>query len=84
MQTANNAECTANMISGCWIASELAKDKGDDFAQMVISSDRWAFPRVTIAQAQSFLANSEPHCRCSRCRPHRPSSPPAPSQLSLF
>lgn len=76
--------CVASMASGSWIAAELAADMGEAFAAKVIASDRWAFPRVTIEEAQRFLAENGAHCRCARCRPPRVAPVPRPAQMDLF
>ena len=78
------ADCFADMAAGCWIAVGLAQDKGAAFAEMVIASDRWAFPRVAIPDAAQFLAEFGEHCRCQKCRPARAPSRCEPKQLSLF
>jgi len=78
------SECFANMIAGCVIAVGLAEDKGVPFAEMVIGSDRWSFPKVSIPEAEAFVAANTEHCRCATCHPPRIHSLKQPKQLSLF
>ena len=61
----------------------LADDKGIDFAQMVVSSDRWPFPRMSVTSARELLAAHGEFCRCARCRGNARAEAPE-EQLSLF
>lgn len=63
--------CIATMTTGAWIAKELAAEKGAAFAETVIASDRWAFPKIGIEEARQFLAENGKHCRCAACKPQR-------------
>ena len=76
--------CFANIIAGSWIALGLAEDKGANFAEVVIASDRWAFPRMSISEAREVLAERGEHCHCPRCKPRRVDGPAAARQLELF
>ena len=80
--------CLASALSGAWIMVGLAEDKGGDFAEMVVASDRWAFPRTSLEEARQLLALNGEHCRCARCRGGDLAPDgralPAAAQLSLF
>lgn len=75
--------CIASMTSGAWIAVELAAEKGAAFAETVIASDRWAFPKIGIEEARLFLTENGQHCRCASCRPRQPARAAAAKQMEL-
>lgn len=67
--------CISSDLTGAWIFVALAREKGRDFAQTVVDSDLWAFPRMTLEQAVALLAAKGDHCHCPRCRPPTPRAP---------
>lgn len=82
--SAPGGECIASVLAGAWIAIALEQDKGADFARMVVASNRWAFPRVSLEEARVLLAERGEHCRCVSCRPPPVSKPVQSEQLELF
>ena len=64
----NHGGCVASELAGAWISVGLAEDKGEPFAEMVVASNRWAFPRLGLDEARRLLAENGDHCRCQASR----------------
>ncbi|MCA0848351.1 hypothetical protein [Salipiger thiooxidans] len=76
-------ECIAHDAFRFSLALDLAQDKGEDFAVMVMEAKGWG--RIDLTEAEAWVASNGRYCRCERCRPRtlRPLAAPA-QQLSLF
>ena len=76
-------DCTAHDAFRFSIAVDLAAEKGEAFAVMVMDAKGWGV--IDLAQARLWLDRNGEHCRCAKCRPRDwPRPPERPAQLSLF
>lgn len=65
------------------IAVDLATEKGEAFAVMVMQAKGWGV--IDLAEARQWLERNGQFCRCPKCCPRDPPRRAAPpAQLSLF
>lgn len=75
--------CIAHDAFRFSLALDLAHDKGEEFAVMVMEAKGWGW--INLTEAEAWVASNGHYCRCERCRPrplrHKLSQP---LQLSLL
>ncbi|WP_131821824.1 hypothetical protein [Salipiger marinus] len=75
--------CTGHDAFRFSVAVDLAAERGEAFAIMVMQVKGWGV--IDLAQAGQWLQANGHHCRCPKCRPRDPPRrAPPPAQLSLF
>ena len=80
---ARSLDCIGQDAFRFSIAVDLAAEKGEAFAVMVMQAQGWGV--IDLAEARRWLERNGQFCRCSKCRPRDPPRrAPPPTQLSLF
>ena len=75
--------CTGHDAFRFSVVVDLAAEKGEAFAIMVMQAQGWGV--IDLAEARRWLERNGHFCRCSKCRPRDPPRrAPPPTQLSLF
>ena len=64
------------------IAVDLATEKGEAFAVMVMQAKGWGV--IDLAEARQWLERNGQFCRCSSCLPTTVKKDDRPRQMSLL